>query len=86
MSDILIDIEAESISREVYMFAPIYRVRFTDEQYQKLKEEIMKEDKFDEYMNAGDYIRDKYSFEEYKRLGIKNLYPQLKKKKEKESR
>ena len=47
MNDLVIDIEAESISREAYIFAPIYRLRMTKKQLEKLVDDL--EDFREEY-------------------------------------
>lgn len=43
---VVLDVEADSVSREAYIFAPIYRVRMTEEQFKKLYVEV--NEKWDE--------------------------------------
>lgn len=38
---IVIDFEAKAVSREAYLFAPIYRMNLTVEQFEKLEKDII---------------------------------------------
>ena len=49
---VILDVEAEAVSREAYMFALIYRMHMTEEQFKRLYVEV--NEKWDELNETQD--------------------------------